>query len=143
MKRCHLGWAALCLGFLLTGCELVFQAGPGLSGQAREDYLKSIKPYLQYWEKPGWTPEGRRGDSVDCGSRRDIASPESACWTTSKCPPEGDRVPIFGKDKIGASKKPGETELQTETRLSQDWLRCMKAKGYYWVGPDYSRKAEK
>ena len=63
MKR--LLWGVLCLSFLLTGCELLFQAGTGLSGQAREDYIKSIKAYGAYWVKPGMTTESWRQDWVE------------------------------------------------------------------------------
>lgn len=87
----------------------------GISGQAREDYLASIKPYLQYWEKPGMTPEGRRADSAACGAigkddRADIASA-----------------------RIKAAQRPGETERETDTRLGHDWVACMKEKGYRYV----------
>lgn len=110
MKRLHLSCAALCLG-LLTGCELLLQAGPGLT-TGRDEYLRSIKPYLQYWDKPGFTPEGRRVDSEECGAigkddRADIASA-----------------------RIKAAQRPGETESQTETRLRQVWHACMREKGY-------------
>ena len=67
MKRLHLSWAALCLGLLLTGCGTQI----GISGQAREDYLNSIKPALHYWEKPAMTLEGKQADWVKCGGRLD------------------------------------------------------------------------
>lgn len=88
----------------------------GISGQAREDYLKSIKSYLQHWEKPGWTPESRRQDSVNCGASGDSS----------------DRAGI-GSARIQAAQRPGETESQTETRLRQEWRACMGDKGYQWV----------
>ena len=119
MKRCHLGWAALCLGFLLTGCELVFQAGPGLSGQAREDYLKSIKPYIAYWQKEGMTVEGRRGDSAACGASHATAVVDDV---------------MFPSEVLKAERKQSDTnELAAFWRLREKWSRCMEAKGYRYV----------
>ena len=48
---------------LLIGCGTQI----GLSGQAREDYLKSIKPYGAHWVKEGMTRESRLADWVACG----------------------------------------------------------------------------
>jgi hypothetical protein len=117
MKQRICLWMALCLSFLLTGCELLLQAGPGLT-TGRDEYLKSIKPYLQYWDKPGITPEGRREDSVGCGASGDSS----------------DRAGI-GSARIKAAQRPGETERETETRLRQDWANCMRGKGYRYVTP--------
>lgn len=108
MKRRYLLYAALCLGFLLSGCGTQI----GISGQAREDYLKSIKPYLQYWDKPGITPEARRGDSKDCGAGNT------------------DYVGFLGSPSLKTLQRPGETERQTDARLMQVWVGCMKQKGY-------------
>ena len=66
MKRLHLSCAALCLGFLLTGCN----TWVGLS-DGRDEYLRSIKPYLQYWDKPGMTVERKQADWVACGGMLD------------------------------------------------------------------------
>lgn len=115
MKRCHLGWAALCLSFLLAGCELVFQAGTGLSGQAREEYLKSIKPYIAYWEKEGMTEEGWQADSVRCRSG----------GVTGR----GIYKPDFDKARLT-----GETENAAYNRLLPDWERCMLGAGYRYTG---------
>lgn len=111
MKRRHLGWAALCLSLLLAGCELVFQAGTGLSGQAREDYIKSIKPYLQYWVKEGMTVDGRLRDWVACG---------------------GD--PDGGFSMHVNRMLPGETNEQARTRQSFAHQRCMLRSGYRYTG---------
>ena len=111
MKRCHLGWAALCLGFLLTGCELVFQAGPGLSGQAREDYLKSIKPYIAYWQKEGMTEESRLRDWMACGGHPD------------------------GGFRLDRNKRlPSESSDEFRTRLEFEFQRCMLRSGYRYTG---------
>lgn len=106
MKR--LLWIAPCLGLLLTGCNTTVLVA---SGKEFSDYQKSIKPHLQYWEKPGWTVEGRRGDSAACGG------------------PPNESIQ-FGSNAIKAAQRPGETERQTENRLSQEWHACMKEKGY-------------
>ena len=57
----------LCISFLLT----LFLCGCGtklaLSGQAREDYLKSIKAYGEYFVKPGASREEWQRDWVACG----------------------------------------------------------------------------
>jgi hypothetical protein len=109
MKQLMRLWMTLCLGFLLTGCA---QLSPFvLSGKEREEYLNAIKPYLQYWEKPGMTPEGRREDSKECGG------------------PRSDYTG-FGPITIKTSQRPGETEGETDTHLMQDWVRCMTQKGY-------------
>ena len=107
MKRLHLSWAVLCLSVLLTGCGTQVP----LSGKAFDEYMRSIKPYLQYWDKPGMTVEGRREDSKACGG------------------PRSDYTG-FGPTTTKAAQRPGETERQTETRLMQDWVGCMKQKGY-------------
>jgi hypothetical protein len=119
MKRRHLGWTALCLSFLLAGCELVFQAGTGLSGQAREDYLKSIKPYGEYWVKEGMTVEGRREDSWACGAAR----------TT-----HGASHVVFSDEQEKAERRPEEKDnFAARERLSRAWVECMKTKGYRYV----------
>jgi len=117
MKRRHLLWAVPCLSFLLMGCGTQVP----LSGRAFDEYMKSIKPYLQYWDKPGMTPEGRRQDSVGCGAG------------------DSDYVPGFGKTKIKAAQRPGETNNETDARLLHDWERCMIAKGYRFTGEPWQR----
>ena len=47
----------------LVGCGTQL----ALSGQAREDYLKSIKAYGKYFVKPGASREEWQRDWVDCG----------------------------------------------------------------------------
>lgn len=58
---------ALFLSIFTTGCGTQL----ALSGQAREDYLKSIKSYGQYFVKAGMTTESWRSDWVACGGRSD------------------------------------------------------------------------
>lgn len=109
MKRTYFLWMALCLSIFISGCMF---GELGMYGKEREDYLKSIKPYLQYWDKPGMTPEGRRGDSKECGAGNT------------------DYVGFLGSPSLKTLQRPGETERQTETRLMHDWVGCMKQKGY-------------
>lgn len=110
MKR--LLWVAPYLGLLLSGCNTTIQVA---SGKEFSDYQKSIKPYLQHWEKPGWTVEGRRGDSAECGAGNT------------------DHVGFNNQARLKAARLPGETESQTETRLRQEWHACMRGKGYHWI----------
>jgi hypothetical protein len=99
---------ALLFTLLLSGCGI---GGYSMTGMVLEKDQKSIKPYLQYIEKPGWTVEGRRMDSAECGG------------------PPNDSIQ-YGSNAIKAAQRPGETERQTETRLRQEWYACMKGKGY-------------
>ena len=105
MKRLYLSCAALCLGFVLTGCELLLQAGPGLT-TGRDEYLRSIKPALHYWEKPAMTVEGKQSDWVKCGGRLD-----------------GGYTPD--------ARLPSETDDFAAMRRKQQKLgACMEMKGY-------------
>lgn len=97
---------AVSMLFLLNGCGI---GGHWMTGDPF--YKPDIKPYLQYWEKEGMTEEGRRGDSIECGG------------------PPNDSIQ-FGSNAIQAAQQPGETERETETRLRQDWVVCMRGKGY-------------
>lgn len=88
----------------------------GISGQAREDYLKSIKPYGEYWVKEGWTVEQRRRDAWDCG-----ALPHN----------DGADNVYFSHERIKAEMRPGEAnDSAANTRLTKAWIECMKSKGY-------------
>lgn len=107
MKAFYMGMART-LGLLQAGCGI---GGYSMTGMVLEKDLKSIKPHLQYYEKPGWTVEGRRGDSAACGG------------------PPNDSIQ-FGSNAIKAAQLPGETERQTEMRLNREWHACMKEKGY-------------
>ena len=64
MKRKFLCLLCLCY-LLLAACGTQL----ALSGQAREDYLKSIKAYGEYFVKPGASREEWRRDWVACGGR--------------------------------------------------------------------------
>lgn len=109
MKAFYVG-VALTFSHLLASCGI---GGHTMTGMVLEKDLKSIKPHLQYYEKPGWTPESRRQDAAACGASGDSS----------------DRASI-GSARIKAAQLPGETERQTEMRLGQAWHACMKEKGY-------------
>ena len=53
---------------LLVGCGTQV----ALSGRAYDDYQKSIKPYIVYWEKARMTESERRQDWVMCGVVREV-----------------------------------------------------------------------
>jgi hypothetical protein len=111
---------------------------------ATYERLAHPKPSLQQWEKPAMTSEGRRQDAYDCGGGRGKASPESACWATSRCPDLSDDVPVFGRNQIKAAQRPGNTENETHRLLIYDWQRCMLKKGYRYTGycsVEYAKEA--
>jgi hypothetical protein len=110
---------------LLIGCGIE----PALSGKARGDYLKSIKPYLQYWEKEGVTVEGRREDSWACGAARTV---------------HGASHVIFSDEQEKAERRPGENnDFAARERLSRAWVECMKAKGYHYEDGKGGREGQK
>lgn len=94
---------------LLTGCELMFQAGPGLT-TGRDDYLKSVKPYIAYWDKPGMTEESRLEDWENCGGLSDGT---------------------FGLDR--KKQFPDESNDTFRTRLEFKFQRCMISSGYLYT----------
>ena len=118
MKRLHLLWAVPCLIFLLTGCGIE----PALSGKARDEYVKSIKPYLQYWEKEGMTVEGRRDDWVECGGSSD-----------------GSFSPYIGL--LNKERRPEEKDRSAaHYRLDNELQRCMLKKVYRYTGKCYDNE---
>jgi hypothetical protein len=58
---------------LISGCELLCQAGTGTCGMSREEAQKLLHPktYGEYWVKPGISKENWRLDWVDCGGMKD------------------------------------------------------------------------
>ena len=111
MKR--LLWIAPCLGLLLTGCNTTVLVA---SGKEFSDYLKSIKPYGEYWVKEGGTVEQRRQDAWACG-----AAPHNT---------GADHV-TFTHAQINAELRSGETDMDiARSRLRKVWIECMKSKGY-------------
>lgn len=63
MIFCKPVYFALLLNLFFCGCGTQL----ALSGQAREDYLKSIKAYGEYFVKPGASREEWQQDWVACG----------------------------------------------------------------------------
>jgi len=115
MKGYFALWASLSLMcWLMSGCELMFQAGPGLT-TGRDEYLKSIKPYIAYWEKEGIKEDVRQKDSLSCRSGGVTAG--------------GIYKPDFDKALL-----PDETESVAYNRLMIDWQRCMIRSGYHFTG---------
>ncbi len=111
-KHCCLRFCLwLGLSVALSGCELIFQAGPALSGKAREDYLKSIKAYIEYWEKPGMTQESRLKDWRACG---------------------GGSNGSFGV--VSQDRRPGESQDDAQNRQRFTFQRCMLRSGYRYTG---------
>lgn len=110
MKRPHLLWAALCLNLLLTGCGIGGYWMEGVGGKERDEYLKSIKPYLHNWEKPRMTVEGRQDDWIKCGGMNNGS---------------------YSPDE----RLPGETDDFAAARRKQRRLdACMEMKGYRFTG---------
>jgi hypothetical protein len=95
------------IAVLLTGC---INIEPALSGKAYDDYQKSIKPYLHYWEKPGMTEESRRTDWVACGGMVNGSYSSDA--------PSGAKT---------------EAILESAAIKRETIGGCMKAKGYRYV----------
>jgi len=119
MKRLYfLLVVLLCLGFLFTGCGTQV----ALSGRAYDEYVKSIKPYIQYWEKEGLTVEKRRGDWVECGGSSD-----------------GSFSPYIGL--LNKERRPEEKDRSAaHDRLDNELQRCMLKKGYRYTGKCYDNE---
>ena len=106
---------ALSIAVFLMGCGTQVP----LSGRAYEEYQKSIKPYIAYWEKEDVTEEGRLRDSAACGA--------------SQAPAVVDDV-MFPSEVLKAERRQSDTnELAAFWRLREKWSRCMEAKGYRYV----------
>jgi hypothetical protein len=102
----------LFFSFLLLGCGTQL----ALSGKAREDYLKSIRPYGTYWVKDGMTAEQRRRDSWACG-----AAPTAHA---------ADHV-AFSAEQLRRERHADEHDnFGSRERLTKEWVACMKSKGY-------------
>ena len=102
----------------LVGCGTQI----ALSGKARSEYLKTIKPYAHYWENPEMMVEIRRLDSWECGAGPTIYA--------------ADYV-VFSPEAETTERKPEEdTNMPAHHRLSARWVKCMKNKGYVWTKQD-------
>ena len=107
MKLIAVTSMALFLTFMQSGCGTQI----GISGQAREDYLKSIKPYIAYWQKEGMTEESRLKDWMACG---------------------GSRNGSFGINM--QDRLPGESQGASQNRQQTDFQRCVLRAGYRYTG---------
>lgn len=73
--------------------------------------IKSIKPYIAYWQKEGMTEGSRLRDWVACGGQEN------------------------GNFSLGRNKRiPGESSDTFRTRLEHDFERCMLRNGYRYTG---------
>ena len=77
----------------------------------RDAYLKSIKPYIAYWQKAGMTEESRLRDWMACG---------------------GSRNGSFGINM--QDRLPGESQGASENRQQTDFQRCLIRSSYRYTG---------
>jgi hypothetical protein len=103
MIFCKPVYFGLLLNLFFCGCGTQL----ALSGQAREDYLKSIKTYGEYFVKPGVSQEEWQRDWVVCGG-----------W------PNGQ----FSSDAPNGS--PTSEILDAIDRARNSLSTCMQAKSY-------------
>jgi hypothetical protein len=97
--------------FALLFCTVFVGCGTQvpLRGQEREDYLKSIKAYGEFWTKPGMTKESWRQDWVACGGTKD-------------------------GNYVAGTRLPGETDdFAASRRKTKQLASCMKEKGYAYA----------
>ncbi len=98
---------------LISGCELLCQAGTGTCGMSREEAQKLLHPktYGEYWVKPEMSVLGRGQDSISCGG--------------------SDRGADFSFQQLSkVSQKEDKDEFSARTRLTKIWIECMQSKGY-------------
>ena len=108
MRRYFAHWATLSLiSWFLVGCELMFQAGPGLT-IGRDEYLDSIKPFIAYWEKSGMTEESRLEVWIACGGNEN----GTFSWKVKQ-------------------QLPNENDEDSRTRQDYTFQRCMISSGYH------------
>ena len=108
----------LLLCTLVSGCELLCQAGTGTCGLSREqaERLLHPKPFIEYWDKPGMTVEGRRQNWMECGGLSDGSFSPS------------ERILEAEKTRLGV------TMSIAHFRLESDFQRCIISKGYHYTG---------
>ena len=97
------------LGFALSSVGCGSQLA--LSGQARADYLKAIKPYGAHCVRDGMARDSRRHDFMGCGGAADLR--------------EGlPRNPKLSSQEFFAEFKEHVNQLAA----------CMRGKGYEYLG---------
>lgn len=106
------------LTLTLAGC-LYGTCMNGPCALEHERMVRSIKPYLHYWEKPGATERIRRQDSLACGTANTPYAIENVVFA----PP--------------ASRQLSDEEY---TRLFHSWERCMLERGYRFTGKCYDNE---
>lgn len=107
--------AIFALSFIVSGCGI---GGMWMNGNP---FPTPVKPYLEYWEKPGWTAETRMQSSASCGGGL------------------SDR-PGFSEKYIKKFQKSGESDGQAYSRLFKEWERCMIRDGYRYTGKCYDNE---
>jgi hypothetical protein len=108
----HLLLAMVMFSLPLSGCGIYGYEMNGISGQAREKYLQSIKPYGTYWMKDGMTDAQRLDDIEQCGGGKGL-------------------YVGFPDAQIKAEREWDEaTDLPARDRLFKTWSACMEANGY-------------
>lgn len=109
MKKILNLFNALALCSLVSGCELICQAGTGTCGMSREQANKLLHPkaYGEYWTKPEMTTKCWRRDWVACGG-----------WSNGQ----------YGAYTPPGSSDAASSVLWEQTRKKLD--ACMKSKGY-------------
>jgi hypothetical protein len=103
MNLCKLAYLFFPLIIFLVGCGTQL----ALSGKAREDYLKSIKSYGEYFVKSGVSRDEWQEDWIACGGMADGGFSSDA--------PSGSPTDVL----INASKQ-----------KRKDLANCMMSKGY-------------
>lgn len=102
-------------GFPLVLCGCLYgQCMDGACSLERAALIKSIKPYMEHWTKPGMTAQSRLADWLACG---------------------GDRDGGFSYD-IKTNSLPTETQAETQKRVKGNFQRCLIKHGYRYAGCD-------
>lgn len=115
MNRRFVLLMVLCFSFTLGGCGI---GGMWMNGNP---FPTPVKPYLEYWEKPGMTVDSRIQASASCGGGQ-------------------SNRPEPSQQKVKASQQNGENHGQTYARLFNDWERCMIKNGYSFKGECYDNE---
>ena len=103
MMRLKFSFLNLFFSLSLVGCGTQL----ALSGKAREDYLKSIKAYGEYFVKPRISKENWRRDWIACGG-----------------------LPDGGYSSDTPSGSPTDVLIKASKQKRKDLANCMESKGY-------------
>ena len=105
---------------LLSGCELLCQAGTGTCGLSREQTEKLLHPkaYRDYWVKPDMTVEGRQREWMACGGEKN-----------------GNFSPY--QSDIESMVASGMSREQARKTLNDKLSTCLQSKGY-----EYQRESK-